>query len=40
MVLIPWISSYSKFAPPNFEPFYMDTTEVTVGQEVFEVLWS
>jgi len=32
MVRIPWISSYSKFGDPNLEPFYMDTTEVTVGQ--------
>ena len=31
MVRIPWISSYSKFGDPNFEPFYIDTTEVTVG---------
>ena len=32
MVLIPWISSYSKFGDPNFEPFFMDAYEVTVGQ--------
>ena len=32
MVRIPWISSYTKYGDPNFEPFYMDTTEVTVGQ--------
>ena len=32
MVRIPWISSYTKYGDPNFELFYMDTTEVTVGQ--------
>ena len=32
MVRIPWISSYTKYGDPNFEPFYMDTTEVTGGQ--------
>ena len=30
MVLIPWISSYSKFGDPNFEPFFMDTACVDV----------
>jgi formylglycine-generating enzyme required for sulfatase activity len=32
MVRIPWISGYSKFGDANFEPFYMDATEVTIGQ--------
>ena len=32
MVRIPWISSYTKYGDPNSEPFYMDATEVTVGQ--------
>jgi len=32
MVRIPWGSRYSKFGDPNSEPFYMDATEVTVGQ--------
>ena len=32
MVRIPWVSSYTKYGDPNLEPFYMDATEVTVGQ--------
>jgi len=32
MVLIPVISGYTKVGDPIYQAFYMDVTEVTVGQ--------
>tara|TARA_B100002003_G_C14119647_1_gene538461 strand:+ start:119 stop:352 length:234 start_codon:yes stop_codon:yes gene_type:complete len=32
MVLIPVISDYTKVGDPIYQDFYMDVTEVTVGQ--------
>ena len=32
MVLIPVISGYTKVGDPIYQDFYMDVTEVTVGQ--------
>ena len=32
MVLIPEISGYTKVGDPIYQDFYMDVTEVTVGQ--------
>ena len=34
MVRIPWISSYRKFGDANFEPFYMDATEISVKEPI------